>query len=387
MGETLLYPHRLYDFQEDACREVESAFLASKNVLLVAPTGAGKTIMGARIASRVAANIGRVLCVAHRRELLDQMEKVFLAEGLTADYTTIQSSHKVGPKDYDLIVLDEAHHATASSYKQMMLRHSKSRILGMTATPHRLDGAPLKGVFDAVVETPGIASLQDMGVLVEAKEFSVGKKIDVSELKTIRGDYDQVQLGVKVRETILFGDIINEYRRFADGMKSLVFCVDVQHATEVAYEFNKAGIHAASVDGSTPTKQRQFIYDRFHSGSLKILTNCMLYTEGVDVPDIECVIMLRPTKSLCLYLQMAGRGLRRSGDKNACIILDHANNHSIHGTINEDRVWRYSTRKRMVGGNSEINPYPCLLTVVTVLDNFRLKFTRIPSPLFGGMVS
>ncbi|HML83304.1 MAG TPA: DEAD/DEAH box helicase [Thiomonas arsenitoxydans] len=370
---------KLREYQRDAVVRVANSLAEVDNVLLVSPTGAGKTVM----AAEVARTFSRVLLIAHRRELVEQLRRAVSGPHVVA--STIQSAHTVMDAP-DLIVVDEAHHIVAKSYGDLIARFPGAKILGMTATPQRLDGKPLKKVFDTVVETPGIEVLQQSGHLVYADEFTPSTRLDLSEIKSTGGDYNLAELGQKVRRVILFGDVIRDYRERAAGESAFAFCVDVAHSKEVAEAFNQAGIPAAHIDGTMSKDVRGAALKDFEEGRVKVLCNCNLLTEGFDAPAASVAIMLRPTKSLATYLQMAGRVLRTAPNKQRAIVLDHARNVLVHGSVNEKRTWHYETRERTTGGYSERTPFPSVTTRVEYIDDCLVAVNK-PMPFFSGLVA
>jgi superfamily II DNA or RNA helicase len=368
---------KLRTYQEEAISKINNFFIDKASVMLVSPTGAGKSVMAKEIAKKYK----KVLFVAHRKELLDQFRKITYDKPY--EFTTIQSAHKTFMNNYDLIIVDECHHIVTKSYLTLLAEHKKAKFLGLTATPQRLDGQPLKEIFDAIVETVGTKTLQKSGYLVPALEYSVGQKLNLSRIKKTAGDYNVKSLGIKVRKTILFGDVYKEYMKYAERKKALAYCVDIKHANDMAQYFNSHGIKACSLNGCTKNEVRSDVMHDFTYGDTQIITNCMLFTEGIDIPSIECIIMLRPTLSLGLYLQMAGRGLRKDHGKDSCIILDHANNHETHGTVNSDRTWQYETRLRAYNSSGGHTMYPSFINNIITMKGYNLIRVRKPTPIFG----
>jgi len=367
------------EYQDKAINKAIDYLERYKSVLLVSPTGAGKTLMATSIANKVSKK--KTLYISHRKELLNQF-KALKNIDVVSDYMNVQSSHKA-IVEYDFIVIDEAHHIVASSYVNLLKRYKNAKILGITATPRRLDGKSIINIFDKVVETSGIRTLQTQGFLVPAVEYSVGEKIDLRELKITGGDYNLKELGIKIRKTILLGDVLKEFDLHAKTKQTLVYCVDVAHSKEVSEMFSNNGYSSVAVYGQMKSIDRESAINDFKMNKVQVMVNCMLFTEGIDLPNVECVIMLRPTLSYALYLQMIGRGLRIYDNKEECIMLDHTNNYVTHGTVNIDIQWYRKTRERVVSGNPDRAAIPSILREIEYLEHFSLKTNYEPLPLFS----
>lgn len=346
----------LREYQKEAVDSVMTLFATHDSVMLVSPTGAGKSVMAGAIAYKYQA----ILIVAHRRELLDQIAKnVRFSDVVT---TTIQSVHNMTHNiaDFDLVIIDECHHCTTKSYKRLTDAIKKEnvnaggnpiKLLGLTATPIRSDNAPLKSVFEAVHETPQIEELQAMGHLVVADEVSLSHFDFTVTMKTrkARKMPSRDLLSKKVREVVVAGDILHNYENVAKG-QTIIYCVDLAHAKEVDEMLRENGHESAYISGGTAKQARDNIIEDFISKKINVVCNCMLLTEGLDFPECETVMLVRPTQSLSLYMQMAGRALRPFKGKKKAIIIDHVGNWHIHGSINKNVVWDYDTRFKSSGG-------------------------------------
>lgn len=334
---------RLRRYQEDACQAVkEAAETGTNRSLITMPTGTGKTVAFAKVIDdHLAAGGTRAVVLAHREELLDQAKEklervcprlqvsVEAAERRSGamDDVVVASVQTVGrPKSErlqqlrgaDMLIVDEAHHAAAASYQVVMealgCYDGACRTVGVTATPKRLDNKPLFGHREAVFEREVFRyELRDAiedGYLCDIRGFKVESAVDLSKVKTRGGDYAQGQLQ-RVVDTELRNSIaIAAWHDIARDRKTLVFCSGVEHAYHVAEQFAHAGVTAAALDGSTDKEERRAILERFRAGDLQVLCNVEVLTEGFDVPDVDCVVMLRPTQSWGLYCQMVGRGTR-----------------------------------------------------------------------------
>jgi len=348
---------QLRDYQESAVQAVRDSFRAGyKNTLLVSPTGSGKTVIFSYIAAGMARNNKRILIVAHRRELLKQisnaLKKVGVAHAvMTGGYRGVPTANVVvasvftlvkrmkGIKPFDLIIGDEAHHFTPdSSWGKVVAGFPSARVLGVTATPERLDGKGLGQMFSDMVMGPTVAELTAQGFLSHAVVYAPSAP-DLDGVGTRMGDYVQKQLEEAMVKTVITGSAVKHYGKYAPGKKAIAFCVSVRHAKDVAAEFREAGFTASHIDGGMKEEERDGVLKAFEEGRVQVLTSCDLVSEGFDLPAVEVAILLRPTKSLGLYLQQCGRAIRPHPDKEKTIILDHAGNTARHGFIDDDREW------------------------------------------------
>lgn len=348
----------LRDYQAGGVTEIREQYIAGYRApLYVLPTGGGKTIVFTHIGSASAARKKNVLILVHRIELVRQTVEKLIWAGVkcgvihkkyTPDYTAsvqvasvqtlVKRLHKI-PIKFDLIIVDEAHHATAGSWKKIIEYYPDARILGVTATPIRSDGAGLDAIFDSLVIGPQISELIGAGHLVPPIVYAPAQRIDFTGIKISMGDYDQKEVELRVDKPTVTGDAVAHYAKLCPGTPAVAFCISVAHAEHVAEQFRAAGFRAASVDGTTDDDERKRILDGLGDGSIDVVCSCSIISEGTDIPAIGCAILLRPTQSLSLYIQQVGRALRLMGDKSHAIILDHVGNCFIHGMPDEDREW------------------------------------------------
>ena len=350
----------LRPYQAADVEKVRDAFRAGKRaVLLQEPTGAGKTVMFTFIAQAALARGSRILLIAHRRELITQISQAltgFVVEhGITAPgHPRRDLPVQVASKDslirrlegeYDLIIIDEAHHTSRGSGWGKILDHYGCRVLGVTATPCRLDGKGLGvsagGYFDHIICGPSVRELIDLGHLSDFRVFAPppGKQVDLSGVKTLAGDYKIEDLEAVVDRPVLTGDVVDHYRRLAGGMPAIAFAVTVTHAHHIAEEFAAAGFQAAALSGKTGDDARERMIRDLGTGALHVLASCNVISEGTDIPRVGCAILMRPTKSLALHFQQVGRGLRQFPGKEFTVILDHAGNCHRHGLPTDPQEW------------------------------------------------
>jgi superfamily II DNA or RNA helicase len=315
------------------------------------------TVCFSYIAAGVARNEKRVLIIAHRRELLKQISRALKLVGvrhavMSGGYVGIPTAKVVVASVFtlarrvhrfpepDLIIGDEAHHFTPdSTWGKVVGAFPKTKVLGVTATPERLDGKGLGLMFDDMVMGPSVAELTEQGFLSRADVYAPSRP-DLGSVRTRMGDYVSNQLEGAMDKPSITGSAVSHYAKLGNGKRAIAFCVSVKHAVDVAAEFRKAGYLASHIDGGMDDRERDGILKRFEDGEIQVLTSCDLISEGFDLPAVEVAIMLRPTKSLSLYLQQAGRAIRIAPGKDKTIILDHAGNTAVHGFIDEHRDWK-----------------------------------------------
>ena len=347
-------PPILRPYQIEAINAARQAMKSGKKaVLLVAFCGAGKTVMAAEVI-RSAVSLGsRTLFLAHRRELIRQTQDKLRSFGVepgiimagermdlarpcqVASIQTLAQRRDV-LTDVDLVFFDEAHHAAAKSYQDIVKMFPKSRVIGLTATPWRTDGKGLSDIFDShcLVATP--AQLRDGGWLcpVGGWEF---RAVDTTGAKVQGGDFVQSSMSDAAQDKKLLGSIVGEYVARAKGKRAVCFCVSVAASEATALAFREAGVAAEHLDGETPKDERDAILDRLRSGETHVVCNCAVLTEGTDIPSIEVCILAAPTLSPVLYLQRVGRVLRPAPGKEKAIIHDHCKALATHGHPYADR--------------------------------------------------
>ncbi len=326
----------LRDYQQDLYNKTVSSFKQGyRRPLVVAPCGAGKSYLFAEMARRTN---GEVLVLVHRNELKQQHMELFQNLGITARVETYQTEYKrlgcyPNPR---LLIVDEAHLSRSNTW-QKIIEYYDTFTVGFTATPVRLDGRPLGDIFDTLIT--GV----DVRWLIENKrlapyEYYAPTTVDTSGVKTVAGDYVVSDLERLMNERAIYGDIVENYKRFAPGERTIVYCVSVQHARSVAEIFREAGFKSESLSADTPAAVRKRIIGDFRSGELTVLCNCTLLSEGISIDEISCVILLRPTESVALGIQQMMRSMRYLPGKTAKII-DCVGNYTRVGLPDDDREW------------------------------------------------
>lgn len=351
----------LRPYQEAAVSACLSAFDQDQNPILVSPTGSGKTVTGVALSLKVGA---RILWVAHRRELIFQAAEAVAEAG--GDAGVILAGEEASPDapfqvasvqtlarrtlpPADLLVIDEAHHATSKGYKRLIDEYPKR--LGLTATPFRLDGKGLGSAgFRAIVVAAWCDDLCTAGTLHEPIVFA-SPAPDLTGVHKVAGDYNTHELGEAVRRDVaLYGRVIANWQKLAKGRRTVVFAVDIAHATALTQAFADAGVTTEIVTGETPKSVRAGTLARLAAGTTTVVVNVGVLTEGWDLPALECAVIARPTASLCLHLQQIGRIMRACEGKTGAIVLDHAGNVHRHGVVTDRLVYSLDGRVKKAKG-------------------------------------
>jgi DNA repair protein RadD len=362
---------KLRDYQVEVVDEFERKVAEGfKRIIVVAPTGGGKTVVAAEVIKRAVAMYQRVIFIAHRDELLtqarDKLTRFDVAAGIIkagrdrdarplamVQVAGIQTLHAraVRAKSMelppaDILFIDEAHHVRAMTYQTIVNAYPNAIVIGLTATPCRGDGRGLGNVFESMIECPQIGELITLGHLVKLKIFAPPppnlRGVEVAST----GDYVVNQLSDRMNTDALVGDFVEHWLKHAQRRRTIAFAVDIAHSVHIVNELHKSGVRAEHLDGSTPQADREAILARLASGETEVVSNCMVLTEGFDLPDIGCIALVRPTRSLGLFRQMIGRGLRPAEGKTDVVILDHSGGVHRHGRPDDAIEWTLDTDKR-----------------------------------------
>jgi DNA repair protein RadD len=358
----------LRPYQREVIAQINTKIGAGKRrILLVAPTGAGKMVIAADIVAKSVARGERVLFLAHRRELIKQTSAKLFAVGVdhglllpgyaprlgeavqVASITTLLSralrTASIKLPRADLVIVDEAHHARARTYELLLEAYPEAVVIGMTATPCRKDGRGLGTAFDVLVECPPIAELITAGYLVPSR-FYAPTRPDLSGVPVKGGDYAESQLAERMDKPVLVGDIVSHWHKLGERRRTVVFASGVAHSLHLRDEFRRSGVLAEHIDGSTPFEERDKILIRLAAGTVDLVCNAMVLTEGWDQPEVSCLVLARPTKSLGLYRQMVGRVLRPASGKVDAVILDHAGAVFSNGFPEDPIIWNLAEDHR-----------------------------------------
>ena len=374
-GSVCLRPYQL-----DAIDRVRACIRGGvRRVLIVLPTGGGKTLIASHIIASAVGRGSRVLFLAHRRELVNQAYRKLLDQGLAASQVgvlmasdprrrpaapvqvaSVDTIRNRAKPAADIVFVDEAHRATAKSYQSVAAEYPKAIHLGLTATPYRADGKGLKDAYDDLVVVASPRELIGQGYLVEPRVFTVPQSAmpDLSCVRVKGGDYDESALAEAVDRSALVGNIVEHWQRHAQGLRTVVFAVSVAHSKHIVERFQSVGVAAEHLDGTTPTAERDAILARLEAGTTQVVGSCGVLSEGWDQPSVKCAVLARPTKSTGLYLQQAGRILRPWEGVRA-IILDHGGCALEHGLPQDSREFCLDPPKkvkRQTGPLSKICP-------------------------------
>jgi DNA repair protein RadD len=385
----------LRSYQSSGVAEIRGAFMSGyRRVLYCLPTGGGKTVIFTHIATQAAIKGSRIGILVHRQELVDQTSRALhglgcnhgvIAAGYRQDLrhtvqvasvqTLARRLHTIPPDFFQLLIIDEAHHAVAGTWAKVIAAMPSAYLLGVSATPERLDGRGLGEQFDSLIVGPSAAWLTEQGYLCPARIYAP-PGLDLSGIKRFdtRRGHDEAEQ--RLRQGQAMGDAVSHYRRtIADQHNgtAIAFCVSVAHAEAVAEAFRQQGIPAAMLDGATDRGVRKRLIADLGAGVLKILTSCDIISEGTDIPSVTGAIMLRPTDSLGLHLQQVGRVLRTAPGKRVAVINDHVGNSHRHGLPTDERDWSLRgrpTRKRDKQAELPVKVCPaCFCTVASVVSD------------------
>lgn len=390
----------LRDYQQLAKEDIFDKWNLFDNILYQMPTGTGKTRLFTSIIRDINIwglrhNINfRILIIAHRSELIEQssrsLDKYRIKHGVLAgtmkdkrDLTqaiqvaSIQTiTHPanqclIEDLKFDFIIIDEAHHAVASSYQKLWEFCPDAKKLGVTATPWRMNNSGFAQIFDAYIPSMSIKEFIQKGWLATYQYYSIPissellKSIDSIREFDIEGDYKNSALAEVCDTLKIRAQLYDSYAKNALGKKGIIYSISREHSEHICSQYQSHGVSIENIDSKTPAKVREAVINAFKNGEIDIIVNVDIFSEGFDCPDIGFIQLARPTKSLVKYIQQVGRGLRKNGDKR-CIILDNVGMYSRFGLPDEVRDWEsyfygesreYSSSKRYSRNNGNIREY------------------------------
>ena len=363
----------LRPYQQKAKKEIFESWDEVDNVMFQMPTGTGKTRLFTSIIrdineySKLRREPVKILIIAHRTELIDQIDESLtkyrvphnvIAGGRDRDYkypvnvASIQTiTHPSNLKEakklnVQFVIIDEAHHALATTYKKLWSLYPGSKKLGVTATPWRMNHQSFLDLFDKLVLSMPIKDFIKQGYLAPYKYFSlrsnsdIQRTIDDIELDRF-GEYKEASMEEKMDIGSIRAQLLDSYLSLADGKKGIIYAINIVHAKHICEEYKEAGYIAVSIDSKTPAAERKELVAKFKKGLIDIIVNVDIFSEGFDCPDIEFIQLARPTRSLVKYLQQVGRGLRPTENKQECIILDNVGMYSRFGLPDARRYWNH----------------------------------------------
>lgn len=399
---------KLRPYQEECLKAIKGRFVQGISRQLVhLPTGAGKTVV---FASLIKEMERKTLVLAHTCELLEQAKDKIKMISHYADVGIVNSEQKefdrnivvssiqsaqrpdnlaeLKKQGFSLCIYDEAHRAAADNSRKVIaeldfLKSSKNLLVGFSATPFRADSKGLGEVFDDVPFSMTIKDLIDLGFLCRPKGAKIRTDLDLSTVKTEEGDFVTTSLSSVMNTSEMNNLVVDAYAESAPDRKAVCFAVNVAHAKNLADAFKSRGIASESIYGGMPSSERTALLKRFQSGEISVLTNCQVLTEGWDCPEVDCVLVARPTQSKGLYQQMCGRGLRLYPNKKDCLILDFGSaTHSLCGMASlledDEETEERKTSKNVVSGfikNLPANLNKKLKAAITQFDPIGDLFT------------
>ena len=353
---------KLYDYQEDMKGRIEGELRLHRSVMAQMPTGTGKTyLLTAVIDSFVSNNpMEKVWIVAHRRELVSQIDETvrkfhsYFASNTSSLLSSVKAmSIQWLMRHYDeieeepgMIVIDEAHHALAKTYKEMWERFPNAKFLGLTATPCRLNGKGFTDLFDVLVQSWSVPEFISKGRLATYDFVSIKsdgmtqRLIDSLQKRGADGDYQNKEMDMLLNKKPSIERLYQSLEEFGKDRKGIVYAINISHAQKITKLYQEHGVKAIAIDSKTPAAERQQDIEAFKKGDIQVLVNVDIFSEGFDCPDVEFVQLARPTLSLAKYLQMVGRGLRVAKGKKNCLIIDNVGLYRVFGLPSQ--VWNWN---------------------------------------------
>ncbi len=360
---------KLFDYQEDMKERIEKALRLHRSVMAQMPTGTGKTyLLTAAIDSFVEDNPNtKVWIVAHRKELVSQIEetiKKFYSYSSSKNKSLLVSVKAMSiqwlsrhyneiEEEPGMIVIDEAHHALAKTYKEMWKRFPKAKFLGLTATPCRLNGKGFMDLFDVLVQSWNIPEFISKGRLatydfVSIKSDGVTQRlIDSLQKRGADGDYQNKEMDMLLNKRPSIERLCQSFEDYGKDRKGIVYAINISHAKKIMELYQEHSIKAVAIDSKTPAAERQADIEAFKKGDIQVLVNVDIFSEGFDCPDVEFVQLARPTLSLAKYLQMVGRGLRVAKGKKNCVIIDNVGLYRVFGLPSQVWNWKATFEGRL----------------------------------------
>lgn len=367
----------LRDYQSRAVEAVLSSL--DERPILCMPTGSGKTITAVEIIKRFGL---RTIFMAHRRELISQAASHLLKYGIKAgiiqsgftehrslpvQVASVQTLARRDAPHSDLVIVDECHHVTnANTYNRILAKYPHAKLLGLTATPQRLDGRGLGTTFSKIIIATTARELCNNGTLLAPIVYAPPSD-SMQGVRITMGDYNMAQAAERHDKPKLIGAIIETWLKHAIDRRTICFAINIAHSRHIVDRFIQAGVAAEHLDGTMPAVQRAGILRRLRTGETTIVSQCNVLTEGWDLPSLEVAIIARPTASVVLHLQMLGRIMRAADGKDGALCLDHTSNSHRHGLVTDDRVWSLddtAKARRTAPGETVVRTCPeCYLIV------------------------
>lgn len=388
---------QLRPYQQKLIIDAREALKKSKGVVICLPTGRGKTLTNAFMVKGAYQKNMTTWFVVHRQELLEQTSKAF--SGLRIPHSFVASGLPMNPSAKvqicsimtlanrlnklpkpNFIMWDECQFMGANTWDKIHNENQQAYHVGLSATPWRMDGKPFDKYFQSIVYGPTVKQLIEQEFLSDYEIFAP-TNFDASKVSLKAGEYDMKEVELMISQSQIVGDYYSVWAKHAMNKKTIVFAPTVEASKIITRRFMESGVSAAHIDGETDHAERRRLVDLFRTGEIKVLSNVKLFVEGFDLPEIECVMLCRPTRSLALYLQALGRGLRTAENKSHCIILDQVNACLEHGLPDDEREWSLAgkTKRRKTDGAAE-NPVKICETCFAANNSFNHFCTNCGAP-------
>ena len=370
----------LRDYQKEMLSRLCDAWAQCHSVMVQMPTGTGKTVLLAEVLRHMD---GEVLVVAHRRELLAQITATLGRFGIGGDRVRVESIQRLawsGCPSFtpSLVVIDEAHHAVARTYRQLWEWWPDARFLGLTATPCRLGGQGFTDLFEVLLQSAPIQEFIDRGWLSDFEYVSASPESEalrqVAQFgkRGADGDYQVKEMATVMDVPESVAHLYDTYREFAAGRKGIVYAIDREHARHIAEHYRAQGVRCAVIDARTPAVERRQTVEDYRLQRIDVLVNVDIFSEGYDCPEVEFIQLARPTLSLSKYLQQVGRGMRRARGKEAVMILDNVGLYQTFGLPTEERDWHQMFTGELAGKGQQGMAHP-----VVIKDDVREEKTLV----------
>ena len=392
----------LRPYQKQMKDEVYSLWDKMDNLMIQMPTGTGKTIVFTSIVRDIlrwckAHSLeSKILIVAHRKELITQASDKLkdVPHGIIMSGTKQELYHMIQVASiqtfmsrrnydtmrhyrFDFIIIDEAHHSIASGYQKLWEMYPHSKKLGVTATPWRMNHCGFRSLFSDIVLSKSIEWFVNNGYLSNYDYISIRRNSEIQRAVNsidrygVDGDYLESELSKVFDCDHIRAELYKSYKKYADGKKGIIYAIDRRHAANIQDLYSTKGVSICMIDGTTSAEERQSIIDDFKAGIVRVIVNVNIFSEGFDCPDIEFIQLARPTRSLAMYLQQVGRGLRISKEKDKSIILDNVGLYNRFGTPMANRQWRHHFNGSETRGEAGWNDGGLLTKDIEIYDRDR----------------
>ena len=366
--EEIMKSDVLRNYQQEMIDRLEEAWSQYRSVMVQMPTGTGKTVLMAEVIRRKMSDVRRkksdgILIVAHRRELLDQIRGTvgYFGIDMEKNHIVVESIQKLSRGEFltefepSLVIIDEAHHALAKTYRMLWERWPQAKFLGLTATPCRLDSTGFLDLFQTLVQSHTIQEFIKMGWLSDfdyvtaEPDNPILKQVAGLKKRGIDGDYQTKEMALVMDCEESIENLYEAYKKFVNGKKGIVYAIDRNHAQHITEYYQKQKVNCCWIEAKTPTAERDRLVQDYRDGLIDVVVNVDILSEGADFPEVEFIQLARPTLSLSKYLQQVGRGMRIAEGKDKVVILDHVGMYQSFGLPTEDWNWQMMFEGKMAG--------------------------------------